>query len=49
MTVRSGDQRLAFYLVAPAATVMLAVTGYPIGYAVWLSFQRNNLASISLP
>ena len=24
---------------------MLAVTGYPIGYAVWLSLQRNNLAT----
>jgi len=36
---------LAFLLVAPAATLMLAVTGYPIGYAVWLSLQRNNLAT----
>jgi multiple sugar transport system permease protein len=45
MTVRTGDQRLAFYLVAPAAVVMLAVTGYPIGYALWLSLQRNNLAT----
>ncbi|MCV7196022.1 sugar ABC transporter permease [Mycobacterium angelicum] len=24
---------------------MLAVTAYPIGYAVWLSLQRNNLAT----
>ncbi|OBG30338.1 carbohydrate ABC transporter permease [Mycobacterium sp. 852002-51057_SCH5723018] len=32
-------------LVAPAATLMLAVTAYPIGYAVWLSLQRNNLAT----
>jgi multiple sugar transport system permease protein len=38
------ERRLAFVLVAPAATLMLAVTGYPIGYAVWLSLQRNNLA-----
>jgi multiple sugar transport system permease protein len=45
MTVRAGDRRLAFYLVAPAAVVMLAVTGYPIAYALWLSFQRNNLAT----
>nr|WP_321182629.1 ABC transporter permease subunit [Mycobacterium kansasii] len=47
--VRSGnrraEQRLAFILVAPAALLMLAVTAYPIGYAVWLSLQRNNLAT----
>jgi multiple sugar transport system permease protein len=42
---RSAERRLAFLLVAPAATLMLAVTGYPIGYAVWLSLQRNNLAT----
>jgi multiple sugar transport system permease protein len=42
---RAGDQRLAFILVAPAATLMLAVTAYPIGYAIWLSLQRNNLAT----
>jgi len=42
---RTGDRRLAFVLVAPAATLMLAVTGYPIGYAMWLSLQRNNLAT----
>jgi multiple sugar transport system permease protein len=41
---RNPEQRLAFLLVAPAATLMLAVTAYPIGYAVWLSLQRNNLA-----
>ncbi|HEY3996338.1 MAG TPA: sugar ABC transporter permease [Mycobacterium sp.] len=42
---RSPDRRLAFLLVAPAAILMLGVTAYPIGYAVWLSLQRNNLAS----
>ncbi len=42
---RPPEQRLAFALVAPAAILMLAVTGYPIGYAVWLSLQRNNLAT----
>jgi multiple sugar transport system permease protein len=40
-----AEQRLAFVLVAPAATLMLAVTAYPIGYAVWLSLQRNNFAA----
>ncbi|ORB83462.1 ABC transporter permease [Mycobacterium kansasii] len=42
---RRAEQRLAFTLVAPAALLMLAVTGYPIGYAVRLSLQRNNLAA----
>jgi multiple sugar transport system permease protein len=42
---RAADHRLAFLLVAPAATLMLAVTAYPIGYALWLSLQRNNLAT----
>ncbi|MGA7055022.1 MAG: sugar ABC transporter permease [Mycobacterium sp.] len=42
---RRAEQRLAFILVAPAAILMLAVTAYPIGYAVWLSLQRNNLAN----
>ena len=42
---RAGEQRLGLTLVAPAATLMLAVTAYPIGYAVWLSLQRNNFAA----
>lgn len=41
---RLSEQRLALLLVAPAAILMLTVTAYPIGYAVWLSLQRNNLA-----
>ncbi|WP_310772218.1 carbohydrate ABC transporter permease [Mycobacterium sp. Z3061] len=39
------ERRLAYLLVAPAVTLMLAVTAYPIGYAMWLSLQRNNLAT----
>src|SRR5262249_47752847 len=39
------EHRLAFILIAPAAILMLAVTAYPILYAVWLSLQRNNLAT----
>ena len=42
---RRSDTRLAFILVAPAALLMLAVTAYPIGYAIWLSLQRNNLTT----
>jgi multiple sugar transport system permease protein len=41
----SPERRLAFLLIAPATTLMLAVTAYPICYAVWLSLQRNNLAT----
>jgi multiple sugar transport system permease protein len=40
-----SDRRLAFWLVSPAVILMLAVTAYPIGYAVWLSLQRYNLAA----
>ncbi|MBW0014913.1 sugar ABC transporter permease [Mycobacterium sp.] len=40
-----SERRLGLLLVAPAATLMLAVTAYPIGYAVWLSLQRNNFAT----
>lgn len=42
---RMAERRLAFMLVAPAAMLMVAVTAYPIGYALWLSLQRNNLAT----
>lgn len=41
---RRSQRRLAVFLVAPAAVLMLAVTAYPIGYAVWLSLQRYSLA-----
>jgi len=41
---RSSQRRLAVLLVAPAVILMVAVTAYPIGYAVWLSLQRYNLA-----
>ncbi|WP_299565396.1 carbohydrate ABC transporter permease [uncultured Mycolicibacterium sp.] len=39
-----AQRRLAYLLIAPAVVLMLAVTGYPILYAVWLSLQRYNLA-----
>jgi multiple sugar transport system permease protein len=41
---KKSERRLAFALIAPAVLLMLAVTAYPIGYAVWLSLQRYNLA-----
>ncbi|AKS33018.1 carbohydrate ABC transporter permease [Mycolicibacterium goodii] len=41
---KKSERRLAFTLIAPAVLLMLAVTAYPIGYAVWLSLQRYNLA-----
>lgn len=39
-----SERRLAFLLISPAVFLMLAVTAYPIAYAVWLSLQRYNLA-----
>ncbi|WP_046295742.1 carbohydrate ABC transporter permease [Mycolicibacter arupensis] len=42
--VRS-QRRLALLLVGPAVILMLAVTAYPIGYAIWLSMLRYNLAT----
>ncbi|HYB36133.1 MAG TPA: sugar ABC transporter permease [Mycobacterium sp.] len=44
---RTSERRLAFLLIAPAVILMLAVTAYPIGYAVWLSLQRYNFATPS--
>jgi multiple sugar transport system permease protein len=38
-----AERRLGWMLCAPAVIVMLAVTAYPIGYAVWLSLQRYDL------
>jgi multiple sugar transport system permease protein len=38
-----ADRRLAFWLCAPAVLVMIAVTAYPLIYAVYLSLQRYNL------
>ncbi len=40
-----AQRRLAYWLIAPAVILMLAVTGYPIVYAFWLSLHRYNLAS----
>ncbi|MFE7563722.1 carbohydrate ABC transporter permease [Kitasatospora sp. NPDC057500] len=37
------ERRLAWLLCAPAVLVMLLVTAYPVGYAVYLSFQRYDL------
>ena len=42
---RASQRRLAYWLIAPAAILMLAVTAYPILYAFWLSLHRDNLAS----
>jgi len=37
------ERRLGWMLCAPAVVVMLAVAGFPIIYAVWLSLQRYDL------
>jgi trehalose/maltose transport system permease protein len=38
-----AERRLAWTLCAPAVLVMLAVTAYPIGYAIYLSLMRYDL------
>ena len=38
-----AERRLGWLLCAPAVIVMIAVTGYPLIYAVYLSFERYNL------
>ncbi len=40
-----SQRRLAYLLITPAVLLMLAVTAYPIGYAVWLSLQKVSLAT----
>jgi multiple sugar transport system permease protein len=42
---RRSERRLAYVLITPAVLLMLAVTAYPIGYAVWLSLQKVSLAA----
>jgi multiple sugar transport system permease protein len=38
-----AERRLGFMLCAPAVLVMIAVTAYPVGYAIFLSLERYNL------
>ena len=38
-----AERKTAYLLCAPAVVVMLAVTGYPILYALWLSLHRFDL------
>jgi trehalose/maltose transport system permease protein len=38
-----AERRLGWLLCAPAVIVMVAVTAYPILYAIWLSLQRYDL------
>jgi len=40
---KRAEQRLGMWLCAPAVVVMLAVTAYPILYAIYLSFFRADL------
>ncbi|MGI5169377.1 carbohydrate ABC transporter permease [Spirillospora sp. CA-253888] len=40
---RRAERRLGWWLCAPAAVVMLLVTGWPIVYSVLLSLQRYDL------
>jgi trehalose/maltose transport system permease protein len=43
-----AERRLAFWLCAPAVIVMLAVTAYPIGYAIYLSLERYVMSAPQL-
>jgi len=38
-----AERRLGWLLCAPAVIVMIAVTGYPLIYAIYLSLERYNL------
>jgi multiple sugar transport system permease protein len=38
-----AERKLAWLLCAPAVIAMLLVTGYPIGYAIYLSLQKYDL------
>ncbi|GAA3540770.1 sugar ABC transporter permease [Amycolatopsis ultiminotia] len=40
---KKAERRLGLLLCAPAFIVMIAVTGYPIVYSIWLSLQRYDL------
>jgi multiple sugar transport system permease protein len=40
---KRAERKLGWLLCAPAAFVMVAVTGWPIIYSVWLSLQRYDL------
>ena len=38
-----AERRLGLLLCAPAVVVMIAVAAFPVGYAIYLSLQRDNL------
>jgi len=40
---KRAERRLGLLLAAPAAIIIVAVTAYPIIYAIWLSLQRYDL------
>ncbi|WP_279106595.1 carbohydrate ABC transporter permease [Gordonia paraffinivorans] len=42
---KSAERWLAYWLIAPAAIMMLLVTGYPIIYAFWLSLNKMSLSA----
>ncbi|ONI77201.1 ABC transporter permease [Actinosynnema sp. ALI-1.44] len=40
---KRAERKLGLLLCAPAALVMIAVTGWPVIYSIWLSMQRYDL------
>ena len=43
-----AERRLGWLLCAPAVIVMIAVTAYPIGYAIYVSLERYILSAPQL-
>src|SRR5487761_1285802 len=43
VSTEKAERRLGWLLCAPAVVVMIAVTAYPVGYAIYLSLERYNL------
>ena len=47
-TYGSEERRLAALLLTPAMTVIALVAAYPIGYAIWLSFNEYSVRTPGL-
>ena len=46
-TYGSEERRLAALLLTPAMAVIALVAAYPIGYAIWLSFNEYSVRTCS--
>jgi ABC-type sugar transport system permease subunit len=41
-SLAARDRRFGYGLVAPAVIVLLAITGFPLVYNIWISFHQGN-------